>query len=179
MNTYLPQERPSTPGAGTPPAELGTGPHPCPASASPRPGSPTPGSRLRPRDLRGPDLAEGPRSQIRSLAPFPQSRGGASSQSSGARFSAPCPWPPEGHPERSEWASGRGSEHSLCPGSDLSLGNRKPATAPRPPHPPGRGWEEERRWEECQKGGHFRFLLRPDFVWLRGRKCSCADRHFS
>ena len=179
MNTDLPQERPPTPGAGTPPAELRTVPHHRPATASPRPGSPAPGlpapASRAPRARPG----GGPGSQIRSLAPFPQSRGGALSQSSGARLPAPCPWPHEGHPERSERASGRGSEHSHCPGSDLSPGNRKPASAPRPPHPSRRGWEEERRWEECQKGGHFRFLLCPDFVWLRGRKCSCADRHFS
>lgn len=29
------------------------------------------------------------------------------------------------------------------------------------------------------KGGHFRSLALPEFVWLRRRKCLYADRHFS
>lgn len=67
----------------------------------------------------------------RSLAPFPQTRGGASSQSSGARLPAPCPWPHEGHPERTERAGGRGSEHSLTL-SRLRLVTRQPQTSLSP-----------------------------------------------
>lgn len=172
VNTYL-GERLSTPALEPRPQSWGPDLSTAPRAPAPdrAPGSGLAASAGRP--------GRGPRSQVRSLAPFPQTRGGASSQSSGARLPAPCPWPHEGHPERTEPAGGQGSEHSHCPGSDLSPGSRRTASTPRPLHTPRRDWEAERRWEGCQKGGHFRFLLRPDFVWLRGRKCSHADLHFS
>lgn len=123
----------------------GYGPDLTPAPRAPAPDRAPPAPGLQARASRAPRARRGrwPRSQTCRLDPSRRTAATPRHRAP-ARLSAPCPWPNEGHPERSEPAGGRGREHSQSPGSDLSPANRRPASALGPPHSPRRGREPEK-----------------------------------
>lgn len=148
--------------AREPRPQAGARHHHHPARAGP---ARVPLSRFRPRGLRGPDPPAGPgRSPLpRRAAAAPRHR------APGARLSNFVPSRTKVTPRevKRPVAKTEGTHAVLVPTCHLAIAVQ--------PQPSGRfilfG-------EACQKGGHFRSLAVPGFVWLRGRKCTYAKRHF-
>lgn len=167
-NTYLGgrPSTPCTPATGAPPAGLGSRPHHCSASAGSGPGSPLPGPPAR-----------RPRSPSRSLPPVRRTAAATRHRAPGARLPAPSPAAPRS--PRAKETGQRPRQRALTRSwLRLVTGAAVQPTVLRPPHPLMGGWEAGKSREECQEGGHFRSLALPDFVWLLGRKCTYAKRHF-